>query len=168
MLFIFFLLLGVMGLYWSAYHDGYEKAENEYRAQIETLKAEHATAALAAQAQYQTQLDQALQYGQRASRNFLATQAQLKHENQRLKDGLHEATATTPACTLSPDWLRHYRQALGVPAAHPAGAGAARGADDAAITTTAVLQHAIDYGHWCQANTAALTALQSYLKEASL
>lgn len=145
------------------YARGYHSAENKCAAQIEALNIKHVSAVLKANIKHQTELKEALSKSQVANREFLATQARLKKENKTLKESLHEATADTD-CIVNANWLRHYRAALGVSSANRAGADTARSADDTTVTTTALLQHAIDYGHWCQGNNEQLAALQIFLR----
>lgn len=146
------------------YGVGYNSAKDKYTAEIEKQKTEYAQVIVAAANEYQAKLNAALASSQRASRDFLATQARLKKENQALKESLHEATADT-YCVLDTHWLRHYRTALGVSATDSDGIDTARSAHGTTVTTAALLQHAIDYGHWCQGNAEQLKALQSFLRQ---
>lgn len=157
------LTLGVGAIY----SKGYDSAQSQCQGQLDSLQASYDRAAIEAQNTHQTALLEALKKGQQASRDYMATERALAEQNQRLKDKLHEAAANT-ACVLDANWLRHYRAALGVPATHTDGADPARRADDATASATELLRHAIDYGQWCQANTAQLRALQGFLKEGKI
>lgn len=165
------LALGVISaaclwLYALGYGNGHDRAAQDYQAQIKKQEADHAIAALEAQTQYQRQLNQALEKAQVTTRSYLAIQARLQQQNQQLKESLNEATAHA-ACSIDAGWLQHYRQALGVPAAHSNGAGHSRSAANHTVTTTELLRHAIDYGQWCQSNTEQLIALQRVVRQRS-
>lgn len=155
----------------SSYWAGYNVAQNKYTAQIAIIKNAYAQASLFAANEYQRQLSAALEHSQTASRNFLVTQARIQKENTQLKEQLNEARTTlnVTACTVGAEWLHYYSEALGVPTANSNGIDIARSADDTAVTATALnttelLQHVIDYGAWCQNNTAQLSALQQFLR----
>lgn len=151
-------------------------AQNQSGVEIASLQASlaeqdrlRALAIAKAQALYQAELISTLRTGKSSERDFLNKQQQLIQQQKALKERLDEATANSAnsACTLSPGWVQHYRQALGinrVPTAHANGAGDSRGVADAAITTTELLRHAAEYGHWCQSNFNQLTALQRLIK----
>lgn len=147
---------GITNDYWQLKH----------AAQVAELTHAYQQQAATAQANYHTALTDQLQASKAAERSFLTKQQTLNQHRQQLQEQLNEATAN-PACTLSPDWVQHYRQALGVSATvttHSNGAGDSRSAADAAITTAELLRHASEYGHWCQSNLNQLTALQHLMK----
>lgn len=172
-------IVGVLG-----YDVGRTQATRLYQAQLASQQASHAKAlqGLAdsrandlAQALAETQQlnAQAQQLGWaliQARARLADTQSQLK---QRIPDAIRRDGQHWTG--LGPDGLRVYRAALGYPARDPGvpasdagdvgAAGAATGAD-AGLPPADLLEHAADYGQWCQRLDAQLSAFIRLHQEA--
>lgn len=156
---------------------GYQRAANVYTAQLSTADADHTrqllrlteqrlTEQTVAQEAYQRLNEQAHQVGW----ELLQTKQQLEVTQRQLKQRIPDATRTDgPRFTgLGPDSLRLYRQLLGysasgeadLPAADAGNVGeaAAAAGTEAGLSPADLLDHAADYGQWCQQLDAQLSA----------
>ncbi|KZE34166.1 hypothetical protein [Crenobacter luteus] len=156
---------------------GYRRAANLYAGKLATAEAGHArqllrlaeqrlTEQAAAEAAYRRLNEQAHQVGWA----LLQTRRQLEVTQRQLKQRIPDATRTDgPRFTgLGPDSLRLYRQFLGYPAsgeadlpaadAGHAGEAAAAAGTEAGLSPADLLEHAADYGQWCQQLDAQLSA----------
>lgn len=162
---------------YGAEHFGYQRAASLYAGKLVTADAEHTrqllhlteqrlTEQAAAQEAYQRLNEQAHQVGW----ELLQTKQQLEATQRQLKQRITDATHTDgPSFTgLGPDSLRLYRQFLGYSASGEAGlseadpghAGEAATAagTEAGLSPTDLLEHAADYGQWCQQLDAQVSA----------
>ena len=161
---------------YGAEHFGYQRAASLYAGKLVTADAEHTrqllhlteqrlTEQAAAQEAYQRLNEQAHQVGW----ELLQTKQQLEATQRQLKQRITDATHTDgPSFTgLGPDSLRLYRQFLGYPPAvklvcpkpTPDMLEAATAAGtEAGLSPTDLLEHAADYGQWCQQLDAQVSA----------
>lgn len=162
---------------YGADHFGYQRAANLYAGKLATADAEHTrqllrlteqrlTEQAVAQEAYQHLNEQAHQVGW----ELLKTKQQLEVTQRQLKQRIPDASRTDgPRFTgIGPDSLRLYRQFLGysasgeadLPAADTghAGEASASAGTEAGLSPADLLDHAADYGQWCQQLDAQLSA----------
>lgn len=149
----------------SNYRRGYLSAETQGLAQISKLKKQHSQALANQYQAYLAKLERAQQRANDADKNHLTKQAKLNKQLQRLQGELHEALRHQPECTFTVQWVQHYQAALGLPTDDRGNATAANTAkpvtkNTAAADAETLLQHAEQYGHWCQSAVARLDDLQ--------
>lgn len=162
---------------YSADQFGYQRAANLYTAKLSTADADHTrqllrlteqrlTEQAVTQEAYQRLNEQAHQ----VSWELLLTKQQLEVTQRQLKQRIPNAVRTDgPRFTgLGPDSLRLYRQLLGYSASGEAdlpaadaghvGEAAAAAGTEAGLSPADLLDHAADYGQWCQQLDAQLSA----------
>ncbi|UTH73961.1 hypothetical protein [Chromobacterium sp. IIBBL 290-4] len=153
---------------YSGYHFGASQSSQTYETRLAKQEASHAeTLRLAAdqrlQEQVSSQQEQARlsDLAHQVGWQLLQTQGQLARSQAQLKERIADATRHDgQAWTgLGPDSLRLYRTALGYPKRDPglpsADAGDAveasqAGAAERGLPPADLLNHAADYGRWCQ------------------
>lgn len=161
---------------------GYSFAAAQGRADLESLKGQHATAAEAAAELSLLRYSQQVTRANLAEALMLAERDRLAEHDQPLQERIPDVTTRylpapsaapepIPHCVFTVGWLRDYNTALGVPgaatgpvASHAGQAPwAAPGTDaellESAVTPADILAHARDYGRWATNAASQVTAL---------
>lgn len=164
------------------YGIGFRYAAALGSADLEKLRASHATKAQQLAEQNTLELGRQTARANQAEARMLEQQGQIVDYQQQLQEripyvttrylpALAAAPVAIPHCVFTAGWLRDYNAALGVPgaeastvAAAPAqasGPAAGTGAEllESGVTPADILAHAIAYGKWSRSNLAQLNAL---------
>ncbi|MEN2427243.1 hypothetical protein AA0N74_14425 [Chromobacterium vaccinii] len=172
-------LLPLLGAGYAGYHSGQSLADQRHQVMLATLQAQHAAelkqraednahTLAAASAEQKRLADLAHQVGWQ----LLQTRGELARSQAQLKERIADATRNDGAAFtgLGPDSLRLYRAALGYADSgsglSSADAGNAAKTDSSGtaregLPPADLLNHAADYGRWCQELE---TQLDSYIQ----
>ncbi|MBX9268767.1 hypothetical protein [Chromobacterium violaceum] len=172
-------LLPLLGAGYAGYHTGQSLADQRHQVSLAALQAQHASelkqraednahTLAAASAEQKRLADLAHQVGWQ----LLQTRGALARSQAQLKERIADATQRDGAAFtgLGPDSLRLYRAALGyaesnsdLPSADARNAAKtdASEAASAGLSPADLLNHATDYGRWCQELE---TRLDSYIQ----